>query len=72
MKKLLTVKNLIEELQKYDKDLPIMVYTEIGEDGDMASKVRIEELGNKETTSYCKADHPFRIYGEISKAVRIS
>lgn len=55
-KKYLTVKTLIEELSKYDGDLPIMIYSEMDEGGGIADSVSIE---TKDKKHGCQADHPF-------------
>ena len=52
----LTVKEVIEKLQKFDPDLPVGVYADMFEDMDVAHEVELEsnELDN---LSYCKGDH---------------
>ena len=61
MLKCLTVKEVIEKLQKFDPDLPVGVYSKISEDMDVTHEVELEskELNN---FSSCKGDHVLSKY----------
>jgi hypothetical protein len=49
-----TVGDVIKELEKFDKKLPVALYVEVGEDMDDFHSVRLETKKNK---SYCKGCH---------------
>lgn len=65
----LTVGSLIEKLKNYDRDLPVMVYSEMDEGGGIADEVYLEE---SEGQTYFQDDHPFSFsISGIKKAVLI-
>jgi len=79
---MLTVAELRKELDKYDGDLPIVVYSY--EDGGFAESTHLEVQAPEPTEeegeaddyddklSYFGADHPFSYTPEVTKAVFIN
>lgn len=53
---MLTVGDLILELQKHDETLPVLLYIKVSEDGDSAAGVRVE---TEEDANHHRGDHPF-------------
>ena len=53
---LLTVKDLIEQLQKFDQDLPVISYNSGDEGSEIVSGVSLQ---TEENQHYCNGDHPF-------------
>jgi len=56
---MMTVEELIEKLHTIPKDAKVAVYSQLGEDSDIPTKV---ELHTQETGPYNKADDVWNIY----------
>lgn len=52
------VADLIAKLEEMDPNLPVLVYTRMGEDMDEAHDVVLQDKLKPEEFLYCKADHP--------------
>lgn len=67
----MTVKELIEDLKKYDGDLECMTYDDCDEGGGLVTSVKIQDRDDKKNLLYFKADHPFDYEKTLKKAVAI-
>jgi hypothetical protein len=66
-----TVKDLKKELEGVDDNLPVVVYTAMGEDMEDFHEVRIESRATPDNWSYCKGDHILSYRKGLDKVVVI-
>lgn len=65
-----TVKELMNELSKYDENLKVGLYCESSEDMDIASRLVVEVKGKE--SLYCKGDHIFRWLDDVEELLIIT